>query len=190
MSLTRRDSKAKPIRTGVVRSLLVLAAAAAMPALPAFGQGACPGTPSVMGRTARVLSTAACSGATQITMAGPLGLFIFQPGGGCNCGSSFGTPPTSTYQYAAQGGGSCQVSLMIRFATTGQNITANGCDWNCGGNTCTMRGGDALPVELMEFSVEPQGRLDDPGDPGQRGRAQRDSVDLPDRAHRLAADGA
>jgi hypothetical protein len=30
----------------------------------------------------------------------------------------------------------------------------NGCSFNCGGKICQVRGGDGLPVELMEFSVD------------------------------------
>jgi hypothetical protein len=34
------------------------------------------------------------------------------------------------------------------------NNTANGCTFICQGGSCRMRGGDTLPVELMDFSVD------------------------------------
>ena len=51
-------------------------------------------------------------------------------------------------------------SLIARFAMASHNTIGAGCIFNCPGGSCRVRGGDALPVELMGFSVnEP---ADDP----------------------------
>ncbi len=44
--------------------------------------------------------------------------------------------------------------LTVSFLTGAANVTANGCLFNCEGGSCRVRGGDALPVELMSFSVD------------------------------------
>ncbi len=46
------------------------------------------------------------------------------------------------------------VQLLVLFPSATANATGNGCTFNCDGGTCRVRGGDALPVELMDFSVE------------------------------------
>ena len=53
------------------------------------------------------------------------------------------------------------------------DITARGCDFNCGGVQCSVRGADGLPVELMEFSVEPDESAD--AGPDADGEGERDS---------------
>ncbi len=44
--------------------------------------------------------------------------------------------------------------LKVQWAASAGNTSANGCSFNCQGGTCRVRGGDGLPVELMEFSVD------------------------------------
>ncbi len=44
--------------------------------------------------------------------------------------------------------------LSANFAVASHNMTSNGCTFVCGGGTCKVRGGDALPVELLGFGVE------------------------------------
>lgn len=44
--------------------------------------------------------------------------------------------------------------LIARFASAAANNAANGCIFVCPGGTCQVRGGDGLPVELMDFAVE------------------------------------
>ena len=34
------------------------------------------------------------------------------------------------------------------------NTTTNGCNFMCEGGSCIVRGGDALPAELMNFAIE------------------------------------
>jgi len=73
-----------------------------------------------------------------------LGAFI---GTGCITGMFGSNPPTN-----------CAVTIStlgVIFASAGHNTVANGCIFTCNGgaNVCQLRGGDGLPVELMEFSV-------------------------------------
>lgn len=44
-------------------------------------------------------------------------------------------------------------NASLIFSMASQNITANGCSWPCAGG-CIVRGGDALPVELLGFGVD------------------------------------
>ena len=44
--------------------------------------------------------------------------------------------------------------LLARWPSAASNTAMNGCTFNCDGGTCRVRGGDALPVELMEFGIE------------------------------------
>lgn len=44
-------------------------------------------------------------------------------------------------------------SVKISFTAPSQNAFTQSCQWTCGAQTCTVRGFDGLPVELMEFSI-------------------------------------
>ncbi len=44
--------------------------------------------------------------------------------------------------------------LTVAWSFDASNTTGNGCTFNCQGGTCRIRGGDALPVELMDFGIE------------------------------------
>ena len=46
------------------------------------------------------------------------------------------------------------ISLVVEFTAPSANVTGNGCVFVCQNGICTVRGGDGLPVELMEFSIE------------------------------------
>jgi len=53
------------------------------------------------------------------------------------------------------GGGFCRVTGDTILANFDTYTTMVGCDFSCGARgKCTIRGGDGLPVELMEFSVD------------------------------------
>lgn len=47
------------------------------------------------------------------------------------------------------------VNFIASFSSAAANNMANGCIFTCDGmaNTCRVRGGDGLPVELMEFGI-------------------------------------
>ncbi len=71
-------------------------------------------------------------------------------GTGCTT-SMFGTPaPTG----CAVDTGAPIIALVAQFAASGDNTTGAGCVFNCQGGTCRVRGADALPVELLQFSAE------------------------------------
>ena len=70
--------------------------------------------------------------------------------GGCTT-SRFGpNPPTNCIANATL----ISASIVVEFSNVAHNTILNGCTFNCDGGTCRVRGGDALPVELMGFSVE------------------------------------
>ena len=85
-------------------------------------------------------------------------LYDFIGGGPCSTTKFGPNPPTQcswvtgyiystlTNYYTA--------NLIARFASAAANTTANGCIFVCPGGTCRVRGGDALPIELMDFAVE------------------------------------
>jgi len=78
-------------------------------------------------------------------------LYNFIGPGGCTT-MKFGVNPPNLCDVVVDPG--VAAVLFVGFAATSHNITGNGCTFNCAGGTCRVRGGDALPVELMEFSVE------------------------------------
>jgi len=80
------------------------------------------------------------------------------------------TPPCTTMVFGTMAPTDCNfvhttttARLTARFAATASNTSANGCIFNCGGGSCIVRGGDALPVELMEFTIdETEGEQSEP----------------------------
>jgi hypothetical protein len=110
----------------------------------------CPGTPNVGFVFAQVRS---------YTNANPdpdeLDAFI---GTGCNTAkfkTGSGVSPIAcsviTYQVTTP----AVRRLNVVWSNNAHNMTNAGCTFICqGGGTCRVRGADALPVELMEFSVK------------------------------------
>ena len=114
---------------------------------------ACPGTQSILSRLAIVNSS-------KLSSPGPAYLFI---GTGCTVMGYGPNPPTfcnavkSTSPFPS--GISYVAFFHLAFPDNAHNITQNGCTFACdgGANVCRVRGGDALPVELMDFSVQSEG---------------------------------
>lgn len=119
----------------------------------------CPGEHHVVaGRFALVSSSAA--------VPGPLYGFIIQGGLNCNIGIPWG--PLSLQPQSCRGsaitttsGSSSTTVYYAYFSAVWPNETARinagdaaGCSFICGGSACQVRGSDALPVELMGFSID------------------------------------
>ena len=96
--------------------------------------------------------TAMVARASSMTATNPdpdeLAIFI---SAGCTT-DMFGPNPPNLCSVFTAGGGN--PALQAFWVATTQNVTSNGCTFNCPGGTCRVRGADALPVELMEFSIE------------------------------------
>ncbi len=75
-------------------------------------------------------------------------------GGGCTTTMKYGPNPPSSCSDFVGLGETWVVELQARFSESAHNTTQNGCTFMCPGGTCRVRGGDALPVELMHFGVE------------------------------------
>lgn len=136
------------------RYLLVFAAAAGAFILFSANDGLsqCPGSHKASG----VRATAWSSG--HLLTFGPLWNFISN---GCTHVAFGPTPPSycSAIRVLAPPpipGLYSRFTAVLRvgFADPASNQTSNGCTFNCPGGTCIVRGGDGLPVELMQFKVE------------------------------------
>jgi len=79
---------------------------------------------------------------------GPLHNFI---GMALNCTTVMYGPNPPVF--CAVQNNSSLAQLAATFASPASSMPSNGCSFMCPGGTCQVRGGDALPVELMEFSV-------------------------------------
>ena len=107
---------------------------------------ACPGTQTGVGGTGAFMASSA-------TVPGAAYNFV---GTGCT-GMSFGHStidclggrgtfiPTTEVYYTA---------FFQASFNSAANTTMNGCVFMCEGGTCIVRGGDALPAELMNFAIE------------------------------------
>jgi hypothetical protein len=91
----------------------------------------------------------------------------------CGGGQPFGTGVTNCSSYYGTG-----IAFFIAdFASSAANNTLNGCSFGCPAGpspttTCIVRGGDALPVELMGFSIGPDEdsvEADEPAPDGEAG---------------------
>ncbi len=112
-----------------------------------------------------VVNNRAFNASAPYIHADPDEIYDFIGPGGCT-GIPYGpNPPTQCLAFRS----SYEAGLQANWPLTASNTTANGCTFNCDGGTCRVRGGDALPVELMEFSVEdedsPGAIVDDPEAP-------------------------
>ncbi|GJM09860.1 MAG: hypothetical protein DHS20C11_21360 [Lysobacteraceae bacterium] len=132
------------------KTVLVLALTILMPSLAAADTCPLASSANVNGRFVSIVSTASGPGPN------PIADFI---GTGCTAAAFGPNPP------AGCRGGLGSFSLASFFASwpgAASNTTANGCTFTCnaGGtgaaNVCQMRGGDGLPVELMEFTLDDQ----------------------------------
>ncbi len=85
-------------------------------------------------------------------------LFDFIGPGGCTTATFGPNPPTNCRTFRSPS----IAALLLYFSNPGSNTSSNGCTFNCDGGTCRVRGGDALPVELMDFSVEGAADWDSP----------------------------
>jgi len=73
--------------------------------------------------------------------------------GACTVMKNFVNPTTMFPDCATQASAMGNV-LAARFGTGYFSNTSKECVFTCPGGTCTIRGGDGLPVELMEFAIE------------------------------------
>ncbi len=64
--------------------------------------------------------------------------------------------------------------LQVRFDNSAANSNMNGCTFNCEGGTCRVRGGDALPVELMDFGINDDTTASDAEDHEPKGEDRSD----------------
>lgn len=110
----------------------------------------CPGNATILSNT--MFHLAYVSSNPGGTM-GPLYDFI---GIGCSS-TAFGTmAPTQCNSVKT----TTTARLTAQFANAISNTTMNGCIFNCQGGTCRVRGGDALPVELMDFEINEEDTKD------------------------------
>ncbi len=115
---------------------------------PAQVVSQCPGSMTGLGpNTAHMSSSAPGVGAGQA-------LYDFI-GAGCTA-TKFG-PSTLDFSckiYRTYFTSSMFYALLGLGVTPSANNTSNGCNFHCPSGSCTVRGSDGLPVELMEFAVE------------------------------------
>ena len=133
---TRRASTSK-----LIGQLVVLAAVALM--APTEGLAQCPASQFY----ASGISAIASSYTPDNPDPNELDDFI---GNGC-AKVPFGTsPPDVCTAYNIPP----DIALVVEFPSSAANVTGNGCIFICQNGICTVRGGDGLPVELMEFKIE------------------------------------
>lgn len=109
--------------------------------MAAGGAGAqCPGNGLISGREALV---------AQQGMAGLYTLI----GTGCTANYFGSMQPSQCSAIMGSFGGVAYAQVRAIWPDASSNTTMNGCNFICGGGACTIRGGDALPVELLDFSV-------------------------------------
>ena len=143
-SLLARSTATSPSFYGstACRGILVLIFAMVIIA-PQYTQAQCYGVQNVTMMTAQVQEISAAPG--------PLYSFI---GGGCATAVFGPNPPTMCMTYKAIPPVFFTARLRAVWSSSADNVTANGCTFVCPGGTCRVRGGDALPVELLDFSVD------------------------------------
>ncbi len=128
---------------------------------PQYMQAQCPGSQMVVTMTIAQVHE-------LLPAPGPLYAFI---GGGCTTTAVFGpNPPTQCPTFTGMGA-FYTARLRAVWANSVDNSTANGCTFICPGGTCRVRGGDALPVELMDFTI---GESDD-SEPAEDSETEDDS---------------
>ena len=111
-----------------------------------FVSAQCPGPPAVVGGGT----------VSKVSTGGPIGsLWTFVSTGTDSSATCMGAPygPTAPTLCEATRSGTMTARINILFPLGGNNTAANYCIFNCNG-TCRMRGGDGLPVELMDFSID------------------------------------
>ncbi len=137
-----RRPAARPVYLGPILGLLALLG---FLAIASESAAQCPGVPVITGTEAYVSSAPSVS-------PDPDEIFDFI-GTGCTTGM-FGTNPPGSCQWFASPG---LAILAATWPDSANNATGNGCTFNCqGGGTCRLRGGDGMPVELMDFAIEAQ----------------------------------
>ncbi len=59
-----------------------------------------------------------------------------------------------------------QAAIVARWpGMAGYSVASNRCRFNCQGGVCVVGGGDALPVELPDFSIDEYSDPDTEGNP-------------------------
>lgn len=74
-------------------------------------------------------------------------------GGGCTTGMFGPNPPDNCSHNVTP----MLAILVAVWGDSAHNVSANGCTFNCGGGSCRIRGGDGLPVELLDFGISNDG---------------------------------
>ncbi len=147
-SISNSDPYSKPLAfcTSATVAFIVLLSATYTPVTRAQ----CLGVHTAIGTFARAFSDGSGTGQGEP-------LYDFIGTGGCTY-TKFGPNPPDLCNidrdYSSSNGTFRAVLWAWWIGAPAFNVTENGCQFNCDGGSCIVRGGDGLPVELMDFAIE------------------------------------
>ena len=85
--------------------------------------------------------------------------------GGCMTAMLGPNPPTLCSANRTYTFGTFLAVLQAKWTTPADNMAANRCRFTCDGGVCEVRGEDALPVELLDFSIDEYSDPETDGNP-------------------------